>query len=466
MAPFVSAEWGGHALEIMRELKRLVDPRGLLNPGVILNDAPDAHLRHIKDLPTVEDEVDPCIECGFCERMCPSRDLTLTPRQRIVVRREMARLRNRDPLAPRLVELERDYEYSGLDTCAADGLCALACPVGIDTGRLVKRLRRETHSELRQEVAVQLARNFELVERAVRLALRTGHMTRSIFGDRGVARLIDTLRSVFGRGLPRWDPSIPQAARGSLATARESNTVAVYFPSCQSRVLDSSPHGDGKRPLTRVIPELARQAGQPLWIPDGVSGCCCGMAFESKGYDRASVLALERTIDAFWEWSAAGALPIVVDTSPCAYTLKQGTPGLSPRSRERLARLRVLDSIEFAHEQILPRLRRSRPLDRVLLHPVCSVRKMNLVEALEAVARACATSVEIPLSAGCCGFAGDRGFRFPELIDAALRPEAKEVEGVAYEGSYSSSRTCEIGLERAMGRRFRSFWFLLDETDF
>ncbi len=85
MAPFVGSEWGPEAYALMQELKRLVDPDGLLNPGVILNDDPRAHVRHLKDLPTVEDEVDQCIECGFCERMCPSRELTLTPRQRIVV---------------------------------------------------------------------------------------------------------------------------------------------------------------------------------------------------------------------------------------------------------------------------------------------------------------------------------------------------------------------------------------------
>ena len=37
-----------------------------------------------------------CIECGFCEPRCPSRELTLSPRQRIVVARELARLRALD----------------------------------------------------------------------------------------------------------------------------------------------------------------------------------------------------------------------------------------------------------------------------------------------------------------------------------------------------------------------------------
>ena len=91
MAPFVEAEWGGAAFEIMVRVKSLVDPDGLLNPGVLVNHDPDAHIKDLKSLPEVEEEVDKCIECGFCESLCPSRDLTLTPRQRIVVRRAMER---------------------------------------------------------------------------------------------------------------------------------------------------------------------------------------------------------------------------------------------------------------------------------------------------------------------------------------------------------------------------------------
>ncbi len=92
IAPFVETEWGPEAYAIMKRLKKLVDPDGMLNPGVILNPDPKAHLADLKSLPGIEDEVDKCIECGYCESKCPSQELTLTPRQRIVVRREMVRL--------------------------------------------------------------------------------------------------------------------------------------------------------------------------------------------------------------------------------------------------------------------------------------------------------------------------------------------------------------------------------------
>ena len=138
MAPFVEREWGPKATELMRRVKRLADPDGVLAPGVLINDDPGVHLKNLKTTPAIEEEVTTCVECGFCEPVCPSRHLTTTPRQRIVLRREMAR---QAPGSPVLEALLDEYEYDALETCAADGTCMLACPLGIDTGKFVKSLR-------------------------------------------------------------------------------------------------------------------------------------------------------------------------------------------------------------------------------------------------------------------------------------------------------------------------------------
>ncbi|HKQ59818.1 MAG TPA: FAD-binding and (Fe-S)-binding domain-containing protein [Candidatus Polarisedimenticolaceae bacterium] len=425
MAPFVEAEWGREAYAIMRELKRLIDPDGLLNPGVILNEDPRAHLAHLKDLPEVEPEVDACIECGFCERMCPSRDLTLTPRQRIVVRREMAREAVRDPKSVRLAALESDYGYAALDTCATDGLCALACPVGIDTGALTKRLRHERHAPLAEELARVFAGQLARVEPLARLALRVGRVVR--------------------RDLPLATHPLPRSAPETPA--------AVYFPSCVTRVVGASPRQSEPRSLATSLVAVAARAGAPVRIPEGVAGICCGMPWSSKGYEAAHRETVAAAVAALSVWSDRGRLPVVVDTSPCAWSLKQAAP-----------ELRILDSIEFAHDVLLPRLTPRRLSRTVALHPVCSVQKLGLEDKLRALASACAASVEVPASAGCCGFAGDRGFLVPELTQAALVPEAVELAATNADGGYSSSRTCELGLERATGRPWRSFWYLLDEA--
>jgi D-lactate dehydrogenase len=458
MAPFVEAEWGRDGYEIMGEIKRLIDPDGLLNPGVILNDDPRAHLTDLKALPTVEPEVDPCIECGFCERMCPSRDLTLGPRQRIVVRREIRRLREVDPSSPRLAELEADYRYAAVDTCATDGMCATACPVEIDTGSLVKRLRRESHSEIVHEIAAAFADRFALAESCGRAALRAGHLAGRLLGPGAVT----AIGRAWPRGLPPWNASMPHPAGPPPSTSR-AGARAVYFPSCISRVLGASP-GDTGPQIMEVVSAVAERAGVPLWIPDDVGGHCCGMPFSSKGYDRAYIRAARRTVRAMWAWSDRGKLPVVLDTSPCSYTLRHAGPDLDGASRDRLERIEILDSIEFAHRHVLPGLPIAGGDRSVILHPVCSVEKMGLAGKLVEVAEAAAAEVVVPVAAGCCGFAGDRGFLLPQLTEAATRAEAAEVRSRSWDGHYSSSRTCEIGLSRATGRAYRSFWYLLAEA--
>jgi D-lactate dehydrogenase len=463
MAPFVETEWGPDAYAIMRRLKALADPDGILNPGVILNEDPHAHLAHLKNLPAVEQEVDKCIECGYCEERCPSRDLTMTPRQRIVVRRHMERLRAVDHGMASIAELDADFAYDGLDTCAADGLCALSCPVGIDTALLTKRLRAERHLPAGHRVAVWMARHFAAVESAVRAALLVGGVTERLIGTRAMAALTRLPSAVIRRRTPLWLAPMPAALRRHPTATSRTDAAAVYFPSCVSRTMGRLPGESDGRSLQSIVVTLAARAGRPVWIPDGVDGHCCGVPFSSKGYVEAHRVTVNRTVESFWRWSGGGRLPVVIDTSPCTYGLRMCRDALSAENQKRFDALTVVDSVEFAARTLLPALPIHRRQRRVVLHPVCSVVKMNLVADLEQVARACADDVIVPLEAGCCGFAGDRGWLVPELTASATRREADEVSTLTgADGYYSSSRTCEIGLSRSTGRIYRSHLYLLE----
>jgi len=463
MAPFVETEWGGEGYAIMRRLKELVDPENLLNPGVIINPDRTAHLANLKQLPSVEPEIDKCIECGFCENKCPSRELTLTPRQRIVVRREMARLRQSDNGSELYDSLDREFPYMALDTCATDGLCATACPVNIDTGQLVKRFRNIRASAQAHNWAARIARNFGFTERALRLALRLGHATQSLIGVNGMQSVTRTMKHMFGEAVSEWMPDTPHAA-GPIPRTEKAGAKAVYFPSCISRVMGRLPDEPQDRSPMEVLVDLAKRAGSPVYIPSDVRGTCCGTPFSSKGFTAAHAIAVNRAVDRFWRWSEQGRLPIVIDTSPCTYGFKNARSYLTENNQERFDRMKFVDSIEFVHDNLLPNLPIKAKSGSVALHPVCSVTKMGIGDKLEAIAKACSQEVLVPLDAGCCAFAGDRGFLFPELTQSATRLEAAEVQAQRPDGCYSSSRTCEIGMTRATGQIYRSYLYLLDKA--
>jgi D-lactate dehydrogenase len=265
----------------------------------------------------------------------------------------------------------------------------------------------------------------------------------------------------FGLDLPLGFPDLPRAARPDLPRTARENARAVYVPSCVSRTL--GPDGDD-RPLAEVVVEVCARAGAPVWIPDGVSDHCCGMPFGSKGYKEAATLAASRFVEAIWEWTDGGRLPVVLDTSPCAHTLRSCGPELVTGVRERLERLEMLDGAEYALKHVAPQLPALRPQGAVALHPVCSTVKMGIDGLLAEVVEPFCSKAVVPSSAGCCGFAGDRGYLVPELTAAATAAETREIHSGAFDGFYSSSRTCEIGLTRATGRPYRSFWYLLEEA--
>jgi D-lactate dehydrogenase len=461
MAPFVEAEWGGDAYRIMKRLKELVDPDGLLNPGVIINSDPKAHLADLKRMPVVEEEVDKCIECGYCEPKCPSRNLTLTPRQRIVVRREMQRLKDGGGNGAHAA-LDAEFPYMGLDTCAVDGLCATACPVSIDTGQLTKRFRRMRHSQSAQERAVRYANDFASLERWMRRGLRLGHTVQSVLGTKTMVAITRALRSVAGE-FPLWSADVPRPAGPRPATER-AGAQAIYFPTCISRVLGRLPGETTEQSLMEVFVALTCRASVPVFIPPDVEGVCCGVPFSSKGFEQAHDVLVNKTIEKFYQWSDGGRLPVVIDTTPCTYGIVTCRAHLTPANQKNFDKLKILDSAQFVHDTLLPKLRIMQKAESVALHPVCSATKLNLVSKLEGIAHACSDKVVVPLNAGCCGFAGDRGFLFPELTESATRPEAAELKGAVQDGYYSSSRTCEIGMTRATGQVYVSYLYLLEQA--
>jgi D-lactate dehydrogenase len=453
IAPYVEAEWGPEAYAMMCTIKQLADPEGLLNPDVIISKDKRLHLRDLKIMPVVEAEVDKCVECGYCERRCPSRDYTMTPRQRISVRRALRRL-EADGDKTTHAAILKDYQHDGMDTCAVDGMCATDCPVSINTGELIKRLRRENHSPRAKSLALRLAKNFGTLEWAAKTGVRTGRIFNGVFGPAAMPNLTSLIRRVVPE-FPLWMSGIDQPHSGRVGEgAVDGADKVIYFGSCISRMMDGE--------ALQTFERLCKKANFAVEFEG--SGRCCGQIFSSKGFTDAYQWTVNNTVEAIWIRAAQGKYPVVLDVTSCTQTILNSFDSLSPENQVKFQQIKWYDSIDFAHDVLLPRLNIAKPKDKIVFHPVCSAYKMGLTDKLHAVGRACAHEVVMPVSSGCCGMAGDRGFYHPGLISAATAIEAAEVRGQAFDGYYSSAKTCEMSLSAATGAPYQSVFTLLDEV--
>lgn len=452
MAPYVRRQYGDELYEVMVELKRLLDPSGILNPGVIIDDDPGAHMRHLKAPVSIEPEADRCVECGYCEPVCPSRSLTLTPRQRIVVRRASVAARECGDGAL-VAELEKDYDYDGMQTCAVDGMCQTACPVLINTGTLMKRFRKEDANPVLAAGWSAAATGWGAVTRAGSAALTVA----SALPTPVVRTVTDAARAVLGTDtVPRYSAELPPggASRKSLGSrvgAPGVEPVAVFLPACVGSMFGP----EGGIGATAAFTRLLERAGVSAVVPDGIEALCCGTPWSSKGYAKGHATMSARVRAAVGEATRDGALPVVCDASSC-------TEGFAATLREE--GMEVLDAVAFVASILLPRLTPTPVAELLALHPTCSSSQLGIDPALRALGEAVATEVRVPDAWGCCAYAGDRGMLHPELTEAATAPEAAEVAEWGADAFASCNRTCELGMTKATGESYVHVLELLEKA--
>jgi D-lactate dehydrogenase len=449
MAPFVERQYGPVLYRIMLDIKHAFDPAGILNPDTILTDDVDLHLRNLKSTPTVEIEVDRCVECGYCEPACPSKDLTTTPRQRIVVQRAIAEadLRGDTALAQ---ELRAAQEYEVVETCAVDGMCQTACPVLINTGDLVRRLRSETVGAVNSAAWNAAGKVWGTVTSVASLVLTVAAAVP------GAAVTVPNraARAILGAdAVPLWSNDLPAGGDKRL-TGTTGVVEAVYFQACVGTMFGPAEGGEG---VAVAFQSLAEKAGIGLIRPDSIGSLCCGTPWKSKGILNGYHSMIERTAKALWKASDHGRLPVVCDNSSCSEGLVLALEKAHPS-------LRVIDAVDFAAEQILPRLDVDATLGSVVVHPTCSSSRAGSNPNLLTLAAAVAGDVTVPQDWGCCAFAGDRGMLHPELTASATALESAEVDAHKFDAYVSCNRTCEIGMTRATGHPYQHILEVLDRA--
>ena len=513
MAPFVKYEWGEKAFGVMQRVKDLFDPHGLLNPGVIFNDDPECFLKNFKALPVLKPWADDskavepelaeiykklnkCIECGFCEVNCLSCGFTLSSRTRIATQREITALRELpDPTASeqtRLRTLEKEYSYSGEQTCAGDGLCSTSCPMGINVADLTHQLRRVNMPEgsFGHGFWNFVAGHYAGVKSGLRGALRMATAGETVLGDLAMSGLCRWLHNAIR--IPLWTPATPEAynipkslralvssaavghdgastvyaATGparleslskrpdsqssEAATGMPTVCKVVYFPSCINQMMGLPKHHHAvDKPLVEEMVSLLGKAGYEVIFPENMSSLCCGTIWESKGMPEIADRKTAELEEALWQASEQGRYPVLCDQSPCLHRMKH-----------KIKKMRLYEPAEFILGFLADRLDFHQTDTPVAIHLTCSMRLMHKTGKMLELARMCSTNVLVPEGVGCCGFAGDKGMTHPELNKYALRKLKDQVKGIPV--GYSNSRTCEIGLATNSGIPYVSIAYLVN----
>lgn len=454
MAPFVRYEWGNDAFELMKSVKQLFDPKNLLNPGVIFNDDPKCHIKHFKPLPLTNPKVDRCIECGFCEVNCLTCGFTLSSRQRIVIQREISRLRQNGDDPQRLATLLKEYKYWGNQTCAGDGLCSMSCPMHINTGELTHDIRQ---AELPKgskgyQMGDFAARHFAGIKNSLRPVLTLADTAHAVMGTTLMTSLTRGMHQTLG--IPLWTPAMPKAYRirkqlRSHITAKPDKVV--YFPSCINQTMGLARKSPEEMALVDKMVSLLQKGGFEVIFPENMDKLCCGTIWESKGMMDIADRKSKELEEALWKASEEGRYPVLCDQSPCLH-----------RMRETIKKMKLYEPAEFIYTFLRDRLIFTPTDEPVAIHITCSMRRMGLADTIINVAKLCSKNVFVPEEIGCCGFAGDRGFTHPEVNAYALRKLRPQLEEKGIQRGYSNSRTCEIGLTTNSGIPYVSIAYLVD----
>lgn len=349
-------------------------------------------------------------------------------------------------------------------------MCSQNCPVAINTGEFIKVLRKKQNSNIANSISNVIANNYGLSLSLGRMALRGVNFVESIVGSKTIEYSNSIIRSITPRGfIPQWNKYFPLPPTYPTITTnqikKDSKNKIVYFPTCISRVMGPSRGDMFQKSTFETTIELLEKANYDVVIPKNIDNLCCGLSFSSKAFVDANDLKIDELLKSLMEISEGGTYPILCDTSPCALHIRKAIQ-LCSDSEYSVLGLSVYEPVQFISLFLdEKKLDWSKKFDNILLHSPCSTKQMHLHSKMESIAKKCSKNV-IDSNVPCCGMAGDRGMRYPELGDSSCYPMKRQIsnnDSTPIQQGFSTSRTCEIQMANQSSVHFGSLIHLVNE---
>ncbi|HXM82789.1 MAG TPA: FAD-linked oxidase C-terminal domain-containing protein, partial [Burkholderiales bacterium] len=423
----VRSEWiapffGPRLTACLGEIKGWLDPRGLMNPGKIVNPPrmDDKSLFRFKpgystQVPAAaldwsewggyDKAVEMCNNNGHCRKfdagtMCPSFRATGDEMHLTRGRANTLRL----ALSGQLGDAGEDAVKSALDLCVSCKGCKRECPTGVDMARMkiefLAGYRRRHRLTLRERAVAYLPRYAPWAGRMAPLANSASSLLRSALGFSAK------------RELPEWRGDyFADRTRASRGGGRE---VALFVDTFNRWF---EPHN--ARAAIRVLQAAGYRvhAAQPLTVGRPL---CCGRTFLTAGLVEEAKVEARRTLQALKPWAERG-VPVIGLEPSCLLTFRDEFSVMLPGG-DVLARNSFLFEEFLARELDAGHFSASfTPMAKTaLLHGHCH---QKAFDAMPAVTRVLGLIPQLKVEAvasSCCGMAGSFGYE-AEHYDVSMK---------------------------------------------
>ncbi|MGA9412831.1 MAG: FAD-linked oxidase C-terminal domain-containing protein [Roseobacter sp.] len=441
--------FGTRMIESFGEVKKRFDPKGLFNPGKIV-DPPKMDERTlfrfgpdyaVPDFETGLDwsawpgsaggfqgAVEMCNNNGACRKlkggvMCPSFRVTRKEQDLTRGRANTLRLAISGQLGPDA--LTSDQMAETMKLCVSCKGCKRECPTGVDMARMkieVLSARAKKHGiSLHDRLVAYLPRYAPWASRFSVVA----NLRNSV---PGLAKLLEKPTGFTAtRDLPLWSSNPFKDSEVATELAPE----AVLFADSFNRYFEP----ENLRATVKVLDA----SNVPFTIasaPKGERPLCCGRTFLSAGLVDEAKAEAQRLLDALMPYVQQG-LPIIGLEPSCLLTLRDEIPGLLPgKDAERVAEKAMMLEEYIAAQFDNPdfKMPLKSPAKKVLLHGHCHQKALGVMSSIEkTLSQLPDTEVEV-VETSCCGMAGSFGYGTDtheisrKMAEADLAPAVRKAD--------------------------------------